>query len=58
MFEFAGTKDSKAIVFVLDEFDQFASKQSQKVLYSLLDQTQYTSIPVAVVGSTCRLVIY
>jgi origin recognition complex subunit 4 len=50
-----GTKDSKAIVFVLDEFDQFASKQSQKVLYSLLDQTQYTSIPVAVVGSTCRL---
>ncbi|XP_062519644.1 origin recognition complex subunit 4-like isoform X2 [Corticium candelabrum] len=51
----SGSKESKAIIFVLDEFDRFAQDRSQKLLYSLLEQTQSVNVPVAVVGITCRL---
>ncbi|XP_065838892.1 origin recognition complex subunit 4-like [Oscarella lobularis] len=51
----AGDERSKAIVFVLDEFDQFAQHAGQKLLYGLLEIAQSARTPVAIVGLTCRL---
>ena len=54
----AGDERSKAIVFVLDEFDQFAQHAGQKLLYGLLEIAQSARTPVAIVGLTCRLVSF
>ena len=53
---FIGTCANQSIVFVLDEFDQFAQHKNQSFLYNILDISQSAHNPVAVVGLTCRLV--
>eukprot|EP00118_Oscarella_pearsei_P012904 m.98565 g.98565 ORF g.98565 m.98565 type:complete len:230 (+) comp36990_c0_seq2:97-786(+) len=50
-----GNECSKAVVFVLDEFDQYAQTPGQKLLYGLLEAAQSANTPVAIVGLTCRL---
>jgi origin recognition complex subunit 4 len=42
-------------VFVLEEFDLFATKRSkQTLLYNLLDSLQTSGMQAAVVGLSCR----
>lgn len=51
-----GTSANQSVVFVLEEFDQFAHHKNQSLLYNLLDISQSAHNPIAVVGLTCRLV--
>lgn len=45
----------KSVVFILEEFDLFAQRPKQRLLYNLLDAMQSTSTQAAVVGLSCRL---
>ena len=51
-----GSRETRSIVFVLDEFDLFAQHKNQSLLYNLFDVSQSRQTPVAVIGVTCRLV--
>lgn len=51
----AGGKESKPIMFVLDEFDLFTKHKSQLLLYTLLNTIQTSKNPMCLIGSTCRL---
>ena len=53
---FSGSGANQSVIFVLDEFDLFASHKNQSLLYNLLDISQSSHNPIAVVGLTCRLV--
>ncbi|KAM0563344.1 hypothetical protein ACHAPJ_001062 [Fusarium lateritium] len=56
--EIIGTDEgvtSQSIVFVIDEFDMFASHPRQTLLYNLFDIAQSRKAPIAVVGCTTRL---
>ncbi|RGP66857.1 origin recognition complex subunit 4 [Fusarium longipes] len=56
--EIIGTDEgvtSQSIVFVIDEFDMFASHSRQTLLYNLFDIAQSRKAPIAVVGCTTRL---
>ncbi|KAM5375303.1 hypothetical protein ACJZ2D_006132 [Fusarium nematophilum] len=56
--EISGTDEgvtSQSIVFVMDEFDMFASHPRQTLLYNLFDIAQSRKAPIAVVGCTTRL---
>ncbi|KAI9678343.1 MAG: hypothetical protein M1817_006289 [Caeruleum heppii] len=44
-----------AVIFVLDEFDLFASHPRQTLLYNLFDIAQARKAPVAVLGLTTRI---
>lgn len=46
---------SRAVVFVIDEFDMFALHPRQTLLYNLFDIAQARKAPIAVVGCTTRL---
>ncbi|KAK0672297.1 putative origin recognition complex subunit 4 [Cercophora samala] len=46
---------SKSIVFVIDEFDLFATHARQTLLYNLFDIAQARKAPIAVVGLTTRI---
>ncbi|KAK0722245.1 origin recognition complex subunit 4 C-terminus-domain-containing protein [Lasiosphaeria miniovina] len=46
---------SKSVVFVIDEFDLFATHARQTLLYNLLDIAQAKKAPIAVVGLTTRV---
>ncbi|KAJ8925772.1 hypothetical protein NQ315_009620 [Exocentrus adspersus] len=46
---------SKAVVFVLEEFDLFCSHHNQTLLYNLFDISQSAQAPLCVLGITCRL---
>lgn len=46
----------KALVFALEEFDLFAQRPKQCLLYNLLDAMQSTTSQIAVVGISARLV--
>jgi origin recognition complex subunit 4 len=46
---------SQSIVFILDEFDMFASHPRQTLLYNLFDIAQSRKAPIAVLGCTTRL---
>jgi origin recognition complex subunit 4 len=52
---FSGSGANQSVIFVLDEFDLFASHKNQSLLYNLLDISQSSHNPIAVVGLTCRL---
>jgi origin recognition complex subunit 4 len=52
----SGSGANQSVIFVLDEFDLFASHKNQSLLYNLLDISQSSHNPIAVVGLTCRLV--
>lgn len=46
---------SKSIVFVMDEFDLFATHPRQTLLYNLFDIAQARKAPIAVLGLTTRI---
>ncbi|KAL2200547.1 origin recognition complex subunit 4 C-terminus-domain-containing protein [Corynascus similis CBS 632.67] len=45
---------SKSIIFVIDEFDLFATHARQTLLYNLFDIAQARKAPIAVLGLTTR----
>eukprot|EP00884_Botryococcus_braunii_P011000 jgi/Botrbrau1/19901/Bobra.0059s0022.1 len=45
----------KLIIFLLDEFDLFARKSKQSILYNLLDALQSSDMQAAVVGLSTRV---
>ncbi|BES91912.1 Origin recognition complex subunit [Nesidiocoris tenuis] len=47
-------KSSKAIIFILDEFELFCDHRNQTLLYNLFDVAQSAQAPICVVGLTCR----
>lgn len=51
-----GSKHTKSILFVLDEFDLFALHGNQTLLYNLFDVSQSAQAPICVLGLTTRLV--
>ena len=51
-----GGKQSKSILFLLEEFDLFAHHKNQTLLYNLFDVAQSAQAPICVVGVTTRLV--
>ena len=50
-----GGKETKPLMFILDEFDLFTKHKSQLLLYTLLNTIQTTSNPMCLIGLTCRL---
>ncbi|WQF80297.1 Putative Zinc finger, PHD-type, AAA+ ATPase domain, Zinc finger, FYVE/PHD-type [Colletotrichum destructivum] len=46
---------SQAVVFVIDEFDMFATHPRQTLLYNLFDIAQARKAPIAVLGCTTRM---
>ncbi|KAI6253198.1 hypothetical protein MCOR19_010227 [Pyricularia oryzae] len=46
---------SKSVVFVMDEFDLFATHARQTLLYNLFDIAQARKAPIAVVGLTSKV---
>lgn len=55
-----GTEDDEAatarsVVFILDEFDLFASHPRQTLLYNLFDVAQSRNAPIAVLGLTAKV---
>ncbi|KAH7319905.1 origin recognition complex subunit 4 C-terminus-domain-containing protein [Stachybotrys elegans] len=56
--EILGTDEgvtSQSVIFVIDEFDMFASHPRQTLLYNLFDIAQSRKAPIAVLGCTTRL---
>jgi len=50
-----GSKNTKPVVFIIDEFDLFTNHKNQTLLYNLFDISQSNQTPVCVIGVTCRL---
>ncbi|KAH8881010.1 origin recognition complex, subunit 4 [Thozetella sp. PMI_491] len=46
---------SQSVIFVIDEFDLFATHGRQTLLYNLLDYAQAKKAPIAVLGLTTRI---
>ena len=46
---------SKSVLFILNEFDLFASRPRQTLLYNLLDIAQSQKAPIAVLGLSTRI---
>ena len=46
---------SQSVVFIIDEFDMFATHPRQTLLYNLFDVAQSRKAPIAVLGCTTRL---
>jgi len=46
---------SKSVVFIIDEFDLFATHARQTLLYNLFDIAQAKKAPIAVLGLTTRI---
>ena len=44
----------RSVVFVLEDFDLFAHRPKQTLLYAVMDLLQQTQVQAAVVGVTCR----
>lgn len=55
-FVYAGDKQSKSVLFILDEFDLFSQHRNQTLLYNLFDVAQSAQAPICVVGLTVRMV--
>ncbi|KAI1806636.1 origin recognition complex subunit 4 C-terminus-domain-containing protein [Daldinia bambusicola] len=56
--EIMGVEDgvtSKSVVFIIDEFDLFATHARQTLLYNLFDIAQARKAPIAVLGLTTRV---
>ncbi|KAI0022352.1 origin recognition complex subunit 4 C-terminus-domain-containing protein [Xylariomycetidae sp. FL0641] len=56
--EITGTEEgvtSKSVIFVIDEFDLFATHARQTLLYNLFDIAQARKAPIAVLGLTARI---
>lgn len=46
---------AKSVIFILDEFDLFASHPRQTLLYNLFDIAQARKAPIAVLGITTKI---
>jgi origin recognition complex subunit 4 len=46
---------SQSIIFIIDEFDLFATHARQTLLYNLFDIAQARKAPIAVLGLTTRI---
>ncbi|KAI9746190.1 MAG: hypothetical protein M1818_000871 [Claussenomyces sp. TS43310] len=46
---------AKSVIFILDEFDLFASHPRQTLLYNLFDISQARKAPIAVLGMTTKV---
>lgn len=46
---------AKSVIFIMDEFDLFASRPRQTLLYNLFDIAQARKAPIAVLGLSTRL---
>lgn len=46
---------SQSVIFIIDEFDLFATHPRQTLLYNLFDIAQSRKAPIAVLGCTARL---
>ncbi|KAI4198420.1 MAG: hypothetical protein LQ350_005280 [Teloschistes chrysophthalmus] len=46
---------ARSVIFVIDEFDLFASHPRQTLLYNLFDVAQSRNAPIAVLGLTTRI---
>jgi origin recognition complex subunit 4 len=53
--EHAPGQTNKSVIFVLDEFELFASHPRQTLLYNLFDIAQSRKAPIAVLGLTTRI---
>lgn len=56
--EITGAEDgvtSKSVIFIIDEFDLFATHGRQTLLYNLFDIAQARKAPIAVLGLTTRI---
>ncbi|KAI1416771.1 origin recognition complex subunit 4 C-terminus-domain-containing protein [Hypoxylon sp. FL1857] len=56
--EITGAEDgvtSKSVIFIIDEFDLFATHARQTLLYNLFDIAQARKAPIAVLGLTTRI---
>ena len=51
----SGDRQSRPVIFVLDEFDCFTQHHNQTLLYNLFDMSQTAHTPIAVIGLTCYL---
>lgn len=47
-------KQSKSVIFVLEEFDYFCSHSNQTLIYNLFDVAQSAQAPICVIGLTRR----
>ncbi|KAI9821217.1 MAG: hypothetical protein M1827_003951 [Pycnora praestabilis] len=55
ILESAPDESAKSVLFVMDEFDLFASHPRQTLLYNLFDIAQSRKAPIAVLGLTSRI---
>eukprot|EP00794_Sanderia_malayensis_P003653 gene3653-4170_t len=51
----SGSKETRSVVVILDEFDLFAQHKNQSLIYNLLDVSRNRQTPISVIGVTCRL---
>lgn len=47
-------KQSKSVIFILEEFDLFCSHSNQTLIYNLFDVAQSAQAPICVIGATRR----
>ncbi|GFT89241.1 origin recognition complex subunit 4 [Nephila pilipes] len=50
----SGTKESKSVLFVLDNFELFCSHKNQNLLYNLFDIAQLQQTPICIIGMCSR----
>uniref|UniRef100_A0A2L2YJI2 Origin recognition complex subunit 4 n=1 Tax=Parasteatoda tepidariorum TaxID=114398 RepID=A0A2L2YJI2_PARTP len=50
----SGTKKSKSVLFILNQFDLFCKHKNQNLLYNLFDIVQSQQTPICVVGVCCQ----
>ena len=53
--EVEANQTAKSVIFILDEFDLFASHPRQTLLYNLFDIAQARKAPIAVLGITTKI---
>jgi origin recognition complex subunit 4 len=51
----SGGKQSKPLVFIMDEFDLFTKNKTQLLLYTVLNTIQISTSPMCLIGITCRI---
>ena len=50
-----GDKQSKPLIFIMEEFDLFTKNKSQLLLYTILNTIQSSSSPMCLIGLSCRI---
>ena len=50
-----GDKQTKPLIFIMEEFDLFTKNKSQLLLYTILNTIQSSSSPMCLIGLSCRI---